>query len=198
MDNVLESTSNYGAIDQAKEVTRWVFNNKAGKVSNIITVNQNFFFIVALKDIHKEGIAELREVQEPIRQQLYAEKYSVRKAEEVAEKIKGINDLQTIADKLNATISTGVDVRFASMGSQGLDPKFIGAASVAPEGKICGPIAGTIGTYVFKVNSRDTGAFYTEDDARYTAMQMNSYASQMILPVMMQEAEVKDNRARFY
>jgi peptidyl-prolyl cis-trans isomerase D len=198
MNNVLESTSSYGAIDQAKEVTRWVFDNKEGKVSNIITVNQNFFFIVALKDIHKEGIAELREVQEPIRQQLYAEKYSVRKAEEVAEKIKGINDLQTIADTLNATISTGVDVRFASMGSQGLDPKFIGAASVAPEGKICGPIAGTIGTYVLKVNSRDTGAFYTEDDARYTAMQMNSYASQMILPVMMQEAEVKDNRARFY
>lgn len=198
MNNVLESTSSYGAINQAKEVTRWVFDNKVGKVSNILTVNQNYFFIVALKGIHKEGIADVQEVQEPIRQQLYAEKYSESKAAEVAAKIKGLNDLQTIADTLRATVSTGVDVRFASMAGQGMDPKFIGAASVAPEGQICGPVAGSIGTYVFKVNSRETGAFYTEDDAKNTAMQMNDYASRMILPVMMQAADVKDHRARFY
>ena len=75
---------------------------------------------------------------------------------------------------------------------------FIGAASVAPEGQICGPVAGTIGTYVFKVNSREMESFFTEDDAKNAAAQMSSYNSQMILPVMMQEADVKDNRARFF
>lgn len=198
VNNVLESTSSYGAINQAKEVTRWVFDNKVGKVSNILTVNQNYFFIVALKGIHNEGIADVREVEEPIRQQLYAEKYSARKAADVAERIKGLADLQAIADTLHTSINTGVDVRFASMASQGLDPKFIGAVSVAPEGQICGPVAGTIGTYVFKVNSRETGSFYTDDDAKNVSAQANSYAAQMILPVMMQDADVKDHRARFY
>lgn len=198
MNNVQEGTSSYGAVNQAKEVTRWVFDNKAGKVSNIITVNQSYFFIVALKSIHKEGTAEPREVQEPIRQQLYAEKYSGKKAAETAEKIKGLTDLRAIADTLKTAVTPNVDVRFASLTSQGMDPKFIGAASVAPEGRICGPVAGTIGTYVFKVNSRETGAFYTEDDARNHAAQMNAYASQMIVPVMMQDADVKDHRARFY
>ena len=89
-------------------------------------------------------------------------------------------------------------MRFASLAGQGLDPKFIGAVSNAPEGQICGPVAGTIGTYVFKVNSRETEAFYTEEDAKNNATQMNSYATQMILPVMMREADVKDNRARFF
>ncbi len=194
---VTEATSNYGSISQAKEVTRWVFDNKVGKVSEIITVNNNYLFIATVTGIHKEGIAKLDEVKEAIRQQLYAEKASEKAAADIAQKIQGIGDLQAIADTLHSSVSAGVDVRFASLAGQGLDPKFIGAASVAPEGKICS-VAGTIGTYVFKVNSRDTGSFYTEDDAKNTAAQINNYSTQMILPVMMTEADVKDNRARFY
>lgn len=195
---VTEATSSYGSISQAKEVTRWVFDNKVGKVSEIITVNNNYLFVATVTGIHKEGIAKIDEVKEAIRQQLYAQKASEKAAADIAQKIQGISDLQAIADTLHSSVSTGVDVRFASLAGQGLDPKFIGAASVAPEGKICGPVAGTIGTYIFKVNSRDTGSFYTEDDARNAAAQMNNYATQMILPVMMMESDVRDHRARFY
>jgi len=195
---VTEATSSYGSISQAKEVTRWVFDNKVGKVSEIITVNNNYLFVATVTGIHKEGIAKIDEVKEAIRQQLYAQKASEKAAADIAQKIQGISDLQAIADTLHSTVSTGVDVRFASLAGQGLDPKFIGAASVAPEGKICGPVAGTIGTYIFKVNSRDTGSFYTEDDARNAATQMNNYTTQMILPVMMMESDVRDHRARFY
>ena len=195
---VTEATSSYGSISQAKEVTRWVFDNKVGKVSEIITVNNNYLFVATVTGIHKEGIAKINEVKEAIRQQLYAQKASEKAAADIAQKIQGISDLQAIADTLHSSVSTGVDVRFASLAGQGLDPKFIGAASVAPEGKICGPVAGTIGTYIFKVNSRDTGSFYTEDDARNAATQMNNYTTQMILPVMMMESDVRDHRARFY
>jgi len=195
---VTEATSNYGSISQAKEVTRWVFDNKVGKVSEIITVNNNYLFVATVTGIHKEGIAKIDEVKEAIRQQLYAQKASEKAAADIAQKIQGISDLLAIADTLHSSVSTGVDVRFASLAGQGLDPKFIGAASVAPEGKICGPVAGTIGTYIFKVNSRDTGSFYTEDDARNAATQMNNYTTQMILPVMMMESDVRDHRARFY
>ena len=198
MNKVLESTSAYGAIDNAKEVTRWIFDNKPGKVSNIITVNNNYFFIATVKDIHKEGYATVEEVAPSIRQQLYAEKLGEKKTAEVAEKIKGLNDLQAIAEALGTTVNTQEDITFASMRGQGLDPAFMGAASAAPEGKICGPVQGAIGTYVFKVTGRDTGSFYTEDDAKNYQNQKNQYTSQMILPVMMDLADVKDNRARFY
>lgn len=198
MRNITEATSTFGSISQAKEVTRWVFDNKVGKVSEIITVNNNYLFIATVTGIHKEGIAKLDEVKDFIRQQLYAEKASEKAAADIAQKIQGISDLQAIADTLHSSVSAGVDVRFASLAGQGLDPKFIGAASVAPEGKICGPVAGTIGTYIFKVNSRDTGSFYTEDDAKNAAAQLNNYTTQLILPVMMMQADVKDNRARFF
>ena len=84
------------------------------------------------------------------------------------------------------------------MNARSLDPKFVGAIAAAPEGQLCGPVAGSIGTYVFKVTGRETGSFYTDSDAKNANAQILNYAAQMIVPVMMQDADVKDNRARFF
>ena len=97
----------------------------------------------------------------------------------------------------SSSVSPSVDIHFAALGAQQLDPKFIGAASVAPEGQICGPVAGNYGTYVFKVNSRETESFYTEDDAKQAALQKSNVNLQSILGFMIQE-KVTDHRARFF
>ncbi len=196
--NITESTDTYGSIGHAKEVTRWAFDNKPGKVSNIITVDNNYFFVVAVKDAHKEGIAPVSEVSAQIKNQLYADKYAEKRQAEVAEKIAGLTDLEAIAEKLGTAVNTQNDVAFASMGARTLDPKFVGAIAAAPEGKLCGPVAGTIGTYVFKVTGRETGSFYTESDAKNANAQVMNYNVQNIVRVMMQDAGVKDNRARFF
>ena len=198
MNNVLEGNSRYGSVDNAKELTRWIFEAKEGKASQIITVNNNYFFIAAVKNIHKEGYTPINEIAPSIRQMLYTEKLGEKKAAEVAEKIAGLTDLNAVAEALDLTVSSKTDVAFSSMGAPGLDPAFIGAIAAAEEGKICGPVAGGIGVYVFQVKGRDTASFFTEDDARNFEAQKLQYSSQMVLPVMMEEADVKDNRARFF
>ena len=196
--NITESTDTYGSIGHAKEVTRWAFDNKPGKVSNIITVDNNYFFVVAVKDAHKEGIAPVSEVSAQIKNQLYADKYAEKRKADVAEKIAGLTDLEAIAEKLGTSVNTQNDVAFAAMSARSLDPKFVGAIAAAPEGKLCGPVAGSIATYVFKVTGRETGSFYTESDAKNANAQIMNYNIQNIVPVMMQDAGVKDNRARFF
>ena len=199
VNRMLESSDRLGYIDETKEVTRGVFEqNKQGKVSNIVTVNNNYFFVVALKGIHKEGYAKVSEVASGIKSVLYAEKRGEKVAAEVAEKIKGLGSMEAIASALETTVSTKEGVTFASMTSQGLDPKFIGAISVAEPGRISAPLAGSIGVYVYKVTAHDTGAFFTEDDAKARDAQMSQYELQMLVPVMIQDADVTDNRARFY
>ena len=193
-----EATDTYGSIGHAKEVTRWAFDNKPGKVSNIITVDNNYFFVVAVKGAHKEGYAEVSEVADQINNQLYSEKYAEKRQGEVAAQISGMEDLEAIAEKLGTTVSHQNDVAFAAMSARSLDPKFVGAIAAAPEGKICGPVAGSYGVYVFKVLGRETGSFYTDTDAKNANADILNYAVQMIVPVMMQDADVKDNRARFY
>ena len=193
-----EATDTYGSIGHAKEVTRWAFDNKPGKVSNIITVDNNYFFVVAVKGAHKEGYAEVSEVADQIKNQLYSEKYAEKRQGEVAAQISGMEDLEAIAEKLGTTVSHQNDVAFAAMSARSLDPKFVGAIAAAPEGKVCGPVAGSYGVYVFKVLGRETGSFYTDTDAKNANADILNYAVQMIVPVMMQDADVKDNRARFY
>ena len=197
-NRMLESASRLGSIDHTKEVTRWAFEAKVGDVSNIITVDNNYFIVAALKGIHKEGYADVKEVASQIENVLYMEKAGEKKAAEIAEKIAGKGTMEAIAEALETSVSTKEGVAFSSLTAQGLDPKFIGAASVAEDGKICGPLAGTVGVYVYKVTGRDTGAFYTEDDAKAYDAQKTQYTTQAVVSVMMEEGKVKDNRARFF
>ncbi len=195
--NINEATSSYGAIDQAKEVTRWAFDAKEGKASDIITVNNNYFFVATVKKAYKEGVASLEEVSPSIRQRLYSRKQAEARKAEIAEKIAGKTSLEDIAATLGATV-TNEPAMSLSGSYRALDPSLAGAAFTAPEGKICGPVAGDIATYVFRVNSRETGSFFTEADAANEALQKAQYTTQMIIPVMSRIADVKDNRDRFY
>ena len=198
VNKMLESADRLGSVEGTKEVTRWAFEAKEGDVSSIMTINNNYFIVAALTGVHKEGYTDIKEVASSIRTVLYSEKLGEKMAAEVAEKIAGLSDMQAVAEALKTTVSTKDGVAFSSMSNQGLDPMFIGAASVAEDGKICGPLAGNIGVYVYKVTGRDTGAFFTDDDAKARDAQMSQYSTQMVVPVMMEDADVKDNRARFF
>lgn len=192
---ITEATSNYGAIDQAKEVTRWAFDNKAGKASNIITVNNNYFFIVTVKDIHKEGYASVKEASQMIRNKLYSDKVQAKALAEVKMKIAGKNSIEEVADALGVSVDSNEAL---SLAATNVDPALLGAASVAAQGTVYGPVAGNIGVYVVQVNGRETGSFYTEDDALNLAAQKSQYMSQLILSVMSEYDNVTDNRERFF
>ena len=199
VNKMLESADRLGSVENTKEVTRWAFEAKAGQVSNIITVNNNYFIVAALKGIHKEGYTPVEQVAAQINNTLYNQKAGQKKAAEVAEKIAGLEDMAAVAEVLGKTVSTKEDIAFSSLTSTGgLDLTFIGAASVAEDGKVCGPVVGDAGVYVYKVTGRDAGAFFTEDDAKLRDAQMTQYTTQMVVPVMADDADVKDNRARFF
>lgn len=193
-----ESTSRLGSVEHTKEVTRWAFDAKVGEVSNIISIDNKYYVVAALKGAHKEGFIPVEEVAARIRPVLYQQKAAEKKTAEVAEKINGLTDLAAVAEALGTTVSSKEGVTFASFTSAGLDNKFIGAASVAEVGALNGPLQGNTGVYVYTVTDRSEGAFFTEDDAALREQQMSYTSLQMLLPVMMDEAEVKDNTARFY
>jgi peptidyl-prolyl cis-trans isomerase D len=193
-----EGTDRLGSVEHTKEVTRWAFEAKAGEVSSIISIDNKYYVVAALKGIHKEGFTPLEEVASRIKPVLYQEKAAAKKTAEVAEKINGLTDLAAVAEALGTTVSSKEGVTFASFTSAGLDNKFIGAASVAEVGALNGPLQGNTGVYVYTVTGRSEGAFFTEDDAANREQQMSYTATQMLLPVMMNEADVKDNTARFY
>ena len=192
---ITEATSSYGAIDQAKTVTRWVFDNKTGKASSILTVNTNYFFIAAVKGEHKAGYMPIEEVSSVISNRLYTQKVHQKVLADVKEKISGAKTIQDAAQKLGVEVEHSEAVSFAS---STLDPAVTGAAVVAEDGVVFGPVNGSMGVYVFTTSNRQLGAFYTEDDAKLRNQQKSQYMSQYIIPVMCDIAGVVDNRERFY
>ncbi|MBQ9660283.1 MAG: SurA N-terminal domain-containing protein [Bacteroidales bacterium] len=192
---ITEATANYGAIDNAKEVTRWAFDAKVGKASNIITVDNNYFFVVALKEANKEGYAPVQKVASQIQDKLYNDKMQEVKTREVADKIAGAATIEEVAERLGVQ----VEHRDAlSLGSTAIEPALVGAIASATEGEIYGPVAGMMGSYVVKVSGKQTGSFYSEADAKNLSAQKAQYLAQMILAVMQDYDNVKDNRERFF
>ena len=192
---ITEATANYGAIDNAKEVTRWAFDAKVGKASNIITVDNNYFFVVALKEANKEGYATVQKVASQIYDKLFTDKQQAAKRQEIAGKIAGASTIEEVGERLGVT----VDHRDAlSLGSANLEPALAGAIASAKEGEIYGPVNGIMGVYVVRVANKETGSFYTEADAKNLATQKAQYLSQLILSVMQDYDNVKDNRERFF
>lgn len=196
-NKVLESTSTYGSIDQARELTRWVFDAKKNKASNVITVNNNYFFVAAVKNIHKDGIAPLEEVAAMIQNKLYIDKRNEKKTAEIAAQTAGLS-LEQIAENHNVTVSNRADISFSPTSAAAVEPALLGAIYNAQIGEVCGPVKGNQGVYMFKVTRREQGAFYTESDAKNFASQKAQYSTQMLMPVMEEAAGVVDNRARYF
>ena len=193
--NVTEATSSYGSIDQAKEVTRWVFDAKKDKASNIITVNNNFFFIAAVKDVNKEGYAPVEKVAASIKNQLFSEKLHEKTRQSVAEKIAGAKTMAEVSERLGVALETNESM---SLASASVEPAVLGVASTIAEGTISPAVNGILGVYVVNVTNKQTGSFYTENDAKTMAAQKAQYMTQMISSVMQDYDEVEDNSERFF
>ena len=197
--HVTEDTRRLGACDNAREVIRWVFDKKTkrGSVSDVIIVDNKYYFVAAVDRIRKEGKMDLRDIASDIKNILSTDKKIEMMKAEAAEKIQGCTTMEEVAEALGTTVSHNDGVSFGSQFQQ-LDNKFVGALANAEEGKICGPVAGDVGVYVFKVDKRNEGSFFTEADAASAASQKGAYAANVLQSVLIDEADVKDYRARFF
>ena len=201
-NGLIGGLKNIGSYDNMKEVTRWLFDAKEGEISEIITVQNKYYVIAALKKIHPAGYASLEEMAPQLKDYLTVKKTIEKMAEDCKAKVGELTDLEVVADKLNATVSNVDDVTFSSLKSgQQLDPMFIGQiAKAGAEGNknIVGPVVGSLGVYYFQIRDSKIGAFYTESDAQNKADNA-VYSIINVLPqVMCNDADVVDQRYRFY
>jgi peptidyl-prolyl cis-trans isomerase D len=195
---VLPGAKTLANYQHTREISRWANESKVGDVSPIITVDNKYFFVVALTGIHPEGYASMNEVYNDIQNFLMVEKKGQKVAEETKATIAGATTIEEVAEKLNTTVSNQSGIAFSSLTSQQLDPKFIGAVAAAAENTLTGPVVGEIGVYYFVVKGKETGAFYTEDDAKARNAQLFGSISRVIPAIISEGAEITDARYKFF
>ncbi len=186
-----------------REVTRWIYENPVGKVSPVFSIDNKYFFVAAVTKINPRGEAPVSQVSSYIKSQLEAEK-KVEKMVAEAKVAFGneVTSLEEVAEKYNTSVSSQNGITFSSIQSYGqLDPMFIGAVAAAGEKgetKIIGPVKGAMGIYYFKINDKETGAYYSEDDAARRREQIASSMINVLPQVMLQDNKTQDNRYKFY
>jgi peptidyl-prolyl cis-trans isomerase D len=193
-----EGAKTVATYKNAREISRWVYEAKKGDVSQIISLDNKYFFIAALTGIKEEGIPPVEEVSAQISSILKRDKAIEKLAASVKEELKGIKTLDEAASKMGQAVNKQTGISFGSIGTQSFDPKFIGSVAGAKENILTGPIAGSVGIYVFNVDARQTGSFFTEADAKQRLMQYFSYQIQQVPLIIEKEASVKDRRAKFF
>ena len=196
--NIAEGAKSIANYPNTREISRWAYEAKVGDVSQIISVDNKYFFIVALTKVRERGIPPVESIEKEIATVIRREKANEKLVASVKEKTAGLTSLEAIAEALGTTVSKQTGVSFGAPGSQQFDPKFIGFVAGATPNTLVGPVAGNIGAYIFTVDSRETGAFFTEDDAKARSNQVFGYQVQMIPTILEKAAKVVDNRAKFF
>lgn len=181
-----------------KEVLRWMNENHTGDVSEILTVDNRYFFIVAIRGEHHGGTATIEEMASQLRDIILFKKEAQKAAEDSKALIAEAATIEQVAEKLGLAVSHRDGVVFSSLNSQQLDPKFIGAVASAKEGEMVGPVVGEIGVFYFTVTGKEVGAFYTEDDAKNKKTRELGYMTQILPTVLAEQANVVDTRYKFF
>ncbi|MDR1115460.1 MAG: SurA N-terminal domain-containing protein [Tannerella sp.] len=188
-----------GSITGARQVVRWVFNGKKGQVSDINECD-NVFVVATHKGRLPEGYQSLASVTP----QLKAELAAKIKGKEIAAglKAKNLSSISTYAEAMSANPDT---VKFITMGTTritniGVEPKLNAYITLSSPNKVSEPIAGNNGVYVFEVINRTTDNVpYDENNQKSMIEANNSYRiGNFALRYMQQNADIEDNRIRFY
>ena len=193
-----EGAKTVATYNNARPISRWIFEAKKNDVSQIISIDNKYFFVVAVTGVREAGIQPFDAIKDNIKTVLQMEKTNEKFFQSVKEKLAGTNSIETVAEILGTTVSKQSGISFGAMGAQSMDPVFIGAATSAPENKLTGPVKGNLGIYLFNVDARTQGEFFTEQDAKMRSGQMFSYKLQQLQSIFEKTGKVKDNRLKFF
>ena len=188
-----------GNITSARQIVRWAFNGKKGDVSEINECDDKFVAAVHKGRLPK-GYQSLASVTPQLRSELAIKK----KGEEIAANLKAKN-LSSIPDYAEALNTKPDTVRFISMATSritniGVEPKLNAMISLAQVNAVSQPIAGDNGVYIFEVTNRvNENAVYDEKREISMLEASNSYRiGGFLLRHLQQNADIEDNRIRFY
>ena len=193
-----EGAKTVATYKNARPISKWIYEAKKNDVSQIISIDNKYFFVVAVTGVREAGIQPFDAIKDNIKTVLQMEKTNEKFYQNVKEKLAGTTSIETVAEILGTTVSKQSGISFGAMGAQSMDPVFIGAATSAPENKLTGPVKGNLGIYVLNVDARVQGEFFTEQDAKMKSGQMFSYKLQQLQSIFEKTGKVKDNRLKFF
>ncbi len=193
--NLTENTDKVGQLKSSRPIVRWAFEAKEGAVSDVFECGQQFI-VAALTEVNEGEYRSL----EAVRAELMYEATNNAKAAYLKKELKGIESLETAAEKLGQPVQhiERVALGDSRFGNAGMEPAVIGKAIAQGENALSEPIQGKMGVYVVKTGAANNAAetFVAETEKAQLASRF-AYLPYQAIQLMEDKAEVEDNRANF-
>ena len=187
---------NVNGLNEARELIRWAYNNKAGKVSGAMEIDGDFV-VATVKTIREEGYMPVKDVAARIAQELRNEE----KAAWVAEQVAGLTTIEEVAEKLGVEVTTAEEVygNANNIAGVGPDMAIVGAIAAAEEGVVAGPVEGNYGVYLFTVEGRTIADNATVESEKVRLDSSSLfYINERIDQALVEGSEIVDNRVKFF
>lgn len=179
-------------LKDSRQIIRWAFDSKAGKVADRVFECGDKFVVVALKSVAKEGYPSESEIEDQLKQAFRAEK----KADLIEEQISA-----KLSDGLAATGSiksaTGISKNSQYVSGIGAEPEVFAVVSTMDQASPVKVVKGNMGVYAVKVVSTKDQADFNASQSATELANRRPY-SYMIYKSIENESDIKDNRITFY
>lgn len=203
--SVRETDRQIPGLENSRPLIRAAYDTKVGNLiedqqgSTIFDLGDNFV-IATLTSATEEGIAEFESVKERVELAVLNEKKSEFLVEKAKAALNGKSELTEVASELGATVRNAANINFNSVQipGAGMEPRVIGTATTLSANELSQPVAGNNGVYVVEVTSVNEGTVNLANEKTRLAQNVNFRAASQAYTAHREQAEIEDQRAKFY
>lgn len=200
-NRVPETSANVNAIQNAREIVRWAFNDKTdiNDVSQVFETDEQYVVAVLTGKTEKDEVKV-----DDFRDELTAKVRNKLKAEQIVAKLGAVGDLDAMQKKYGAgaLVETSSDINLATglLSSAGFDPLALGKGFGLKKGQKTNVFAGENGVFVMELVDKKEApqiADYTPYKSQ-VQQALESRASFLLNEAIRENAKIVDRRAKFF
>lgn len=189
-------------LDNPRELVRWAFKGKVGDITDKVYEFENQYVIAKLTQITPKGIAPLANIKEDIKPQVIKQMKAEKLISEANAALSGASSLNQVAQKLNKSATPVENIVFANPIIPGIaqESAVVGTVFGLQPSSLSKAIEGVQGVYVVEV--KDFVNPETPSNLLSQKQQIKQFLRQRVpgatYQVLLDKADIKDNRAQFY
>ncbi len=204
-NNIKESDQQLAGLEYPREFIRSIYSTDNNEIitsqNNPIFELGNRFVIGFVSDVKEEGFASIEQVKPQLMVQVKKEKKADLLAEKFNKILKDNPDLMNLASNLNTDVYEATDINFRSYAipNAGIEPKIIAVATSMEQDQISGPVKGSNGVFVLKVNAIRADEVSNSDLQQMQMItQFQNRANYEAFEALKERAGIIDKRSKFY
>src|SRR5690606_27720457 len=201
-ENIVPMQASFQDLSNPREIIRWAFDAKAGEVSEKVFELESQYVVARLRDVRKEGLLPLESVKKDIQPAVLNRAKAKQLKEKTDSALQGASGIAQVAQKLGKSPVKVENIVFANPIIPGVaqENRVVGTVFGLQPAALSKSIEGNHGVYVVSVqdfvNPSQPQNLLSIKQQNMTAIKQRVPGA--IYQVLQDNAEIEDNRVRFY